>query len=1537
MELGAEISQKVKKTIKKQLKTLGCYVDDELPEYIMVMIANKRTEEQMVEDLQLFLNDEAEKFVSWMIVVLSRIKKAMELPDIDAIVGDVEMGLDCQQKLQKTKKDNKNSSSEVETSKGDKRNHHKSDNKRRSRDGSRRESEEKDREKRHHNQTRGDRHKSREEDDKREKERKQRPDDRSRRDKGREEEAKKRRNEREEEISKRRAAREKRYQEDKQRKDKKDHDPSDEKDRKHSRHSEDHEEHKRSRDDSKRTEGRPNRNPMEFVKQIARDITDQLTVNDPTTNDKNNDENQNNSDNAEHTQNENVLLQAVSQYNDVDVDAEKVDNDSHNNKSCPENSEVELRSHSQSESEKQRDDKSRRSKKSKSPSAGRHHEHSKDKSSDRSRKDMRESSSRRDSDEARHRNGSSGRRDSNSRNNNRSESKRKGRSRSPKRKHSSSHNDRNNKEQDAKADLTDGTEEDNEQSKPSLSSQVQVFTDFKRKPSLSKHNQATNNLLKRAVTEVVNEKPDGEENEDDVELDYNETNDENEFSDDDRNNEVIERRVINFDAEKSGLPTITVNFNQSTSSHGDGRKISKSDERDHYRNGNNDHHSRNKHHHTNNDANVDHRFQGISKYDARYTILRSRAEPNNDRRVRHHKGKHEKSSNHEKSLSSMVADLEEKPKRHSEHDNWKDKRSGRDSDDRHRDSSSNRKHHSSHSMANEEVKHHLRSVKDRRIEMHDTGGDLRNLLSCKKVERKSSSDEDSSTRRIREKIKAEKHKILFGKLKSDERDRSKREREHLVEKLKCKTRKRKVTQTETNESPEWIEKITDYVKNASDLDDDVEEEKTKEEDEWEVLNEAFEPYEDDDSSNPVTEAPDEDGENDNSNSNSPSEGNAPSTGSNTPDGSNKSNDANNSKNITQNDLEEVSDEELNDESEPDGEIKRQDGEYDDDNIDFETSRGSNENSELEKQKDENGTGEEMEEDVVEIEVEVSDNENLDNEVQGNVPHSRNNVRNGSTKEKAEIVDLIEDDKNVSQAVIKDSMHAESSEDSAFHDENHDVKELPASSRNSDKYERKSKSKSYKRKRMRHEFIVTLEGLGEGKKVSIETAGREKSPKVRRIPERRSERHRDRRHRHMRRSQSDEEFEEILRRKEAEEKRFDHSKSYEGKRSHRSRSHSSEKESKHRESRVNREIMLAESKLKTQKVFKKCLETVKNVTNNFAVGTALTALDGNHTAAFINPHFAHKLPIQALNPVMIPRYDASIKVLTPVTTYPSKPICTLAVGEKIILQSTLTPNRDSIAVKPLRIERSKDYVVPTALDKTFTHIDTSNLNKDNISNSAQAENQQKEVEKEHNVSEEVNINTETPFTVIDTFEDGNITSLTSEMSVNEEAQNTNPAIAPAPTKASIQERCAFWPNCKNQPCPYIHPSVNCKLFPNCSYGQHCIYIHPPCMFGESCSNTSCPFMHVQTNPLPFTGYTQICKFYPNCVKSDCPFKHVAKPCRYGASCNNIECSFSHDDVHPSLPSSALKWVAEKPHVSERKFAAVEAIVTHMPVTIVTSTT
>lgn len=39
--------------------------DEELPDYIMVMVANKKTSEQMADDLSLFLGNNTVKFTAW--------------------------------------------------------------------------------------------------------------------------------------------------------------------------------------------------------------------------------------------------------------------------------------------------------------------------------------------------------------------------------------------------------------------------------------------------------------------------------------------------------------------------------------------------------------------------------------------------------------------------------------------------------------------------------------------------------------------------------------------------------------------------------------------------------------------------------------------------------------------------------------------------------------------------------------------------------------------------------------------------------------------------------------------------------------------------------------------------------------------------------------------------------------------------------------------------------------------------------------------------------------------------------------------------------------------------------------------------------------------------------------------------------------------------------------------------------------------------------------------------------------------------------
>ncbi|KAJ8913036.1 hypothetical protein NQ315_002052 [Exocentrus adspersus] len=73
--IGAEVGQKMRSAIKAKLLELNCYVDDELPDYIMVMVANKRTKSQMNEDLNLFLSTKTSTFVDWLHVVLKKLKE----------------------------------------------------------------------------------------------------------------------------------------------------------------------------------------------------------------------------------------------------------------------------------------------------------------------------------------------------------------------------------------------------------------------------------------------------------------------------------------------------------------------------------------------------------------------------------------------------------------------------------------------------------------------------------------------------------------------------------------------------------------------------------------------------------------------------------------------------------------------------------------------------------------------------------------------------------------------------------------------------------------------------------------------------------------------------------------------------------------------------------------------------------------------------------------------------------------------------------------------------------------------------------------------------------------------------------------------------------------------------------------------------------------------------------------------------------------------------------------------------------------------
>ena len=66
--------------IKAKLIEMGTggsngYIDDELPDYVMIMVANKRSRNLMIEDLNLFLGSNTEIFVSWLHQVLQKLQE----------------------------------------------------------------------------------------------------------------------------------------------------------------------------------------------------------------------------------------------------------------------------------------------------------------------------------------------------------------------------------------------------------------------------------------------------------------------------------------------------------------------------------------------------------------------------------------------------------------------------------------------------------------------------------------------------------------------------------------------------------------------------------------------------------------------------------------------------------------------------------------------------------------------------------------------------------------------------------------------------------------------------------------------------------------------------------------------------------------------------------------------------------------------------------------------------------------------------------------------------------------------------------------------------------------------------------------------------------------------------------------------------------------------------------------------------------------------------------------------------------------------
>lgn len=75
MEFGDEVSVKIKSAIRARLKELGIVWDRELPDYVMVLIANKKSKEQMENDLTIFLGSHTAGFTAWLHNVLKKLEE----------------------------------------------------------------------------------------------------------------------------------------------------------------------------------------------------------------------------------------------------------------------------------------------------------------------------------------------------------------------------------------------------------------------------------------------------------------------------------------------------------------------------------------------------------------------------------------------------------------------------------------------------------------------------------------------------------------------------------------------------------------------------------------------------------------------------------------------------------------------------------------------------------------------------------------------------------------------------------------------------------------------------------------------------------------------------------------------------------------------------------------------------------------------------------------------------------------------------------------------------------------------------------------------------------------------------------------------------------------------------------------------------------------------------------------------------------------------------------------------------------------------